>query len=76
MTNASEAVDKFSAKARELGGLPENWHAWYFEKVANGLLCRGAVCPPITRGPNKGQPNYRKASKDRTTVVIPTEQLP
>jgi hypothetical protein len=68
-------IDKTSAKARELGGFGPDWHAWYFESVANGLLVKGAVCPLKTRGRNKGEPNYRKHG-EVSTVIIPTEQLP
>lgn len=58
-------------KAAKLVDIP-GWVAWDFEVIENGLLCRGAVCPEITRGKNKGHPNYRKADKSTMrTVVIP-----
>lgn len=43
-----------------------------FERVANGVLCTGAVCPLITRGPNKGEPNFRKYDKStKAKVLVP-----
>jgi hypothetical protein len=50
----------------------DGWYPWEFERINNGVLCTGAVCPLITRGPNKGQPNYRKADKStKQSVVVP-----
>ncbi|PZP38411.1 MAG: hypothetical protein DI598_20815, partial [Pseudopedobacter saltans] len=40
-----------------------DWYPYNFEKVTGGLLCIGAVCPLITRGKNKGEPNFRKKQK-------------
>ena len=58
-------------EAAKLVGVP-GWVPWVFEVIEDGLLCRGAVCPEITRGKNKGRPNYRKADKSTMkTVVIP-----
>ena len=38
------------------------WHGWIFTKAAQGgVFVHGAVCPPLTKGPRKGQPNVRKA---------------
>lgn len=50
----------------------DGWHPWLFERIANGILCTGAVCPLITRGKNKGTPNYRKADQStKMSVVVP-----
>lgn len=50
----------------------KDWYPWVFESVDNGILCSGAVCPLITRGKNKGRPNYRKAdmSTYKTVVIL------
>ena len=60
---------ELSDKAKELVGL-EGWAAWKFEAIENGVLCTGAVCPPITRGANKGWPNYRKYDKKTLKTVF------
>ncbi len=46
-------------KAAAIVGL-EGWVPFIFERLENGVLVTGAVCPLVTRGPRKGQPNYRK----------------
>lgn len=47
-----------------------NWYPWIFQAIENGILCTGAVCPPIMRGPRKGQPNYRKAGPRSQVVIV------
>jgi len=57
--------------AERIAGV-EGWTPWIFEAVVGGIICTGAVCPLITRGKRKGEPNYRKA--DMTTyrkVIVP-----
>lgn len=44
----------------------ENWYPWLFERATDGVICTGAVCPLITRGVNKGRPNFRK--RDMLTI--------
>lgn len=51
-------------------GAPPGWVPWLFQSALNGVVCTGAVCPPITRGKNKGQPNYRKADPDTKSMVF------
>lgn len=54
----------------------EGWHPWIFERVVNGVLCTGAVCPLITRGKNKGEPNFRKYDKaTKCSVVVPFKEV-
>jgi hypothetical protein len=61
--------------ARRICGVT-NWVPWKFSAAKGGLVCVGAVCPPITRGRNKGQPNYRKADPSTMeTVIIPASML-
>lgn len=62
-------IEKMNTKAaRKLKQSPGEWHAWLFTKAEQGgFFVRGAKCPLITRGPNKGKPNYRK--KDPLTIV-------
>lgn len=58
-------------EAQAIAGI-EGWYPWHFERIANGILCTGAVCPLITRGKNKGRPNYRKADQStKMSVVVP-----
>lgn len=71
-------------EARRVANLPADWHAWKFAAVGRGvstgkggngkLRVTGAVCPLITRGPRKGQPNVRKAGR-RTSVIIDLTKL-
>lgn len=49
----------------------KSWYPWIFESAANGyLVCTGAVCPPITRGKNKGRPNYKRADPATKAIVV------
>ena len=58
-------------KASAIAGI-EGWVPWIFEAMKGGIVCSGAVCPLITRGPNKGTPNYRKADmKTFMKVIVP-----
>lgn len=53
----------------------KGWAAYDFEAIHGGVLCTGAVCPLVTRGPNKGRPNYRKADpRTIERVFIPTRK--
>jgi hypothetical protein len=57
-------LDAYTAAAREAASLPADWHGWLFTAVpGQGVLVKGAVCPPITRGPRKGAPNFRKSDR-------------
>jgi len=63
-------LDLFTCCAREAGCLPENWVGVIFTQVGHpansqGVMVRGAVCPPKTRGPDKGEPCW--ARRDRAT---------
>jgi len=48
----------------------QNWFPWKFRAVTGGIIATGARCPVITRGKNKGKPNYRKADKSTMCEVI------
>lgn len=64
-------MTELEIKARAIVG-KDDWYPWIFESITNGVLCTGACCPLITRGKNKGRPNYRKAdmSTKQTVVVV------
>lgn len=62
-------ICKFTVAARKIGNLPENWHGWIFGAVTGALLVTGAVCPPVTRGPRKADPDTKR------TVAIPAQML-
>lgn len=47
----------------------DNWFPWLFERGIGGTICTGAVCPLITRGKNKGRPNFRK-KKTNTEIKV------
>lgn len=50
----------------------DGWQPWKFQRIENGVLCTGAVCPLITKGKRKGTPNYRKHDKATLkTVLVP-----
>jgi len=61
--------DPTSTKASELSGV-KGWYPWLFESAVGGIVCTGAVCPLITRGPNKGQPNFKKKDPATQSIVI------
>lgn len=51
-----------------------DYFPWYFERVHGGIMITASKCPLITRGKNKGQPNFKK--RDKTTdvkIFIPRE---
>lgn len=58
-------IEGLSIKAAEKSGL-SGWRPWLFTRIEGGILCTGAVCPPVLRGKHKGEPNWRK--KDPSTV--------
>ncbi|MGE8129034.1 hypothetical protein ACQKQD_18835 [Methylobacterium sp. NPDC080182] len=63
-------LDLYTHCAREAVGLPEGWTGVIFTTVGHpsnsqGVMVRGAVCPPKTRGPDKGGPAW--ARRDRAT---------
>lgn len=61
-------------RAKDIAGV-ENWHPWLFECIKGGVLVTGAVCPLVTRGPRKGEPNYRKYDRTtKMTVFVPVEK--
>jgi hypothetical protein len=62
--------DLYTHCAREAVGLPKGWVGVVFSTVGHpansqGVMVRGAVCPPKTRGPDKGEPCWAK--RDRST---------
>lgn len=58
-------------RAKAIVGI-DGWEPWRFERIENGVLCTGAVCPVITKGKRKGAPNYRKHDKATLkTVMVP-----
>lgn len=63
-------LDLYTQCARGIADLPEGWVGMVFKCVGHpancqGVMVRGAVCPPKTRGPDKGEPNWAK--RDRKT---------
>lgn len=63
-------MDRVGAKAAKKRGVPRGWHGWIFRVAEQGgLFVTGAVCPPITRGPRKGEPNVRKHDKNTKMVI-------
>lgn len=67
--------------AREKAGLPDGWRADIWEHVGPPeapypfLRLTGAVYPPVTRGPRKGRPNWKKpeAGTERVVTILPDE---
>lgn len=66
-------ISELAAEAEKIVGIP-GWVAWDFRAIENGVLCKGAVCPLITKGPNQGKPNYRKYDKKTLKQVIVTRK--
>jgi len=62
--------------ALKVGFTPGEWHAWLFSKAEQGgVFVTGAVCPKITRGKNKGEPNWKKRDmKTKRTVYLSAEE--
>ena len=62
-------LTELEIKAKEIIGI-DGWYPWEFQSISNGILCTGAVCPLITKGKNKGKPNYRKYDKSTLQKVL------
>lgn len=61
--------------APKVGFTPGEWHAWLFTAAEQGgLFVTGACCPPITRGPRKGRPNYKKRDRNTERRVYLTKE--
>lgn len=61
--------------AKKLGYSPVEWYGWLFTKAdQGGLFVRGAPCPMKTRGPRKGEPNFRHRDKTRESTVYLSEE--
>lgn len=67
-------IDKWTEFGQKLHG--PNWYPWYFEAIrGQGVMMTGAECPLITRGKNKGQPNFKKRDKStERKVFVPNEK--
>ena len=60
-------------KAIAIAGV-DNWYPWIFRAAKGGVICTGAVCPLRTKGPRKGDPNYRKHDPStKFDVIVPAE---
>lgn len=64
--------------AKELLGAPREWQWSMMRREGDwpncwGVTIEGGVCPPKTRGPNKGRPNWRKATHKR--VITLTDEM-
>ena len=61
-------VDQVAAP--KVGFDPATWRTFIYTKAdQGGVYVTGAVCPPILRGPRKGEPNFRKHDKATRRVV-------
>lgn len=64
--------------ARELSGHGPNWSFYALEAIRGpdreliATKITGAVAPAITRGPRKGQPNWRKLDRSTREVLYVT----
>lgn len=67
-----EIATKLELKAQRAAKMGPHWWPWLFEATDNGkVICTGAQCPYKTRGPQKGQPAYRRHDPaSKKTVVV------
>lgn len=65
---------EYTAFVRKEGALSDEWHIGEIIGATNGTTIRLYLCPLITRGASKGEPNFRKA-KSKITVVLSTDKL-
>lgn len=58
-------------------GMPLLWYPFEFVAALNGVMVRGGEFALVTRGPRKGQPNYKKRLKprDRDEWVVVTSDM-
>ena len=60
--------------AREKGGHPADWHVFRYECQPPGgetifYALTGMVAPPLSRGPMKGRPNWKRGDRDTEAKV-------
>lgn len=60
-----KSFEVYDRACRAIADLPEGWSGNIFKTVGHpadrqGVLVTGAVSPPITRGPRKGEANWPK----------------
>ena len=75
VTESGSWLDAYTLAAQRTAGLPGNWIGFLFEAVrGQGVMVTGLVVTSAkTRGPNKGEPNFRKgdqSTKRRVFVSI------
>jgi hypothetical protein len=58
-----------SRNFREYFGLSEDWRPCIWTSAHNGNIVEVWKCPLKTRGPNRGHPNWSKATEKRTYLV-------
>ncbi len=60
---SSSWLDTYTRAAHRIATLPDGWIGYLFEAVkGQGVLVTGrVVTQTITRGPRKGEPNFRTA---------------
>lgn len=67
-----DGFDILSAAARKACKLPDDWHGYLFTKVeGQGVMVKGLVVTERkTRGPRKGDLNFRKGDKATERAVF------
>ena len=65
-------LDIVEAKLRKIHDLGDGWHVRQWKALGRppiGVEFEFAQCPLVTRGKNKGKPNWRKVTQCRTVSV-------
>jgi hypothetical protein len=72
----SDRICLMNEQAKQLNGNVPGW-APYLWEAADGanraIIITGAVAPLLTRGKNKGQPNWRTMDRDTVSRVVLSE---
>lgn len=68
----SGALDIYTIAARKLVKLPDDWQPYLYVAVqGQGVMVTGkVVTDTISRGPRKGEPNFRKADTSTKQSVF------
>lgn len=69
-------IDLLEMCARDRLKQPDDWHAFLYESEGDYLIVTGGIAPILTRGPRKGQRNWKKVDPaTRKRIILTREDI-